>query len=162
MRKLPSEIVTRFWSRVDKTSSCWNWLGRLSDGYGRFWINREPFRAHRVAYLLEIGEIPEGLQLDHLCRNRSCVNPAHLEVVDSRTNALRGIGPAAQNARKTHCAHGHPLSGTNLRVHRAVSRGIAYQARVCRNCRIDRQRRSRRKLRTLKGLERADGKTNSR
>lgn len=74
--------------------------------------------AHRYFWEKTNGPIPEGLVIDHLCRNRACVNLEHLEVVTGRENCLRGIGPTAINALKTHCSrHGHPLSGANLILH---------------------------------------------
>lgn len=73
--------------------------------------------AHRVAYEMLVGPIPEGKQLDHLCRQRTCWNPAHLEVVTGRENTLRGVGRTAVNAAKTHCSRGHELAGDNLYVH---------------------------------------------
>jgi hypothetical protein len=104
---------------------CEPWTGSVdSEGYGR----TRGRRAHRVVYEREVGQIPEGFTIDHLCRNRRCVNPAHMEPVPNGVNVLRGYGPPAQNARKTHCAHGHPLTGANLYIH---PRG----ARVCRTCR---------------------------
>ena len=72
--------------------------------------------SHRLAYELEIGPIPAGLEIDHLCRVRNCVNPAHLEPVTHAENIRRGTGPLAENARKTECVHGHPLEGANLYV----------------------------------------------
>jgi hypothetical protein len=94
---------------------CWIWVGcRHEKGYGLVGIGGRDMRAHRVSYEHFIGPIPDGLQIDHLCCNPPCVNPAHLEAVTSRENTLRGNGPTAQNARKTHCKYGHPLSGQNL------------------------------------------------
>lgn len=109
-----------FWSKVDKRSAneCWNWQhAMISGGYGqarhiRFSTNL----AHRIAYELMIGPIPNGLHLDHLCRNRRCVNPAHLEPVTARENLLRGIGWAAKNARKTHCPKGHEYTPENTKT----------------------------------------------
>lgn len=84
-------LVPRFWSRVDKTEGCWNWKGRLGhDGYGLFSIGkRDNVIPHRFSYELEVGPIPEGLQLDHLCRNRACVRPDHLEPVTREENMRR-------------------------------------------------------------------------
>ena len=161
------EQTVRFWSRVDKDGPtpaqrpelgpCWIWRGpTTSDGYGRVWtgsrtdstIRRD--RAHRVAYALLGGEIPEGLTLDHLCHNatsctlgdkcphRRCCNPFHVELATNRVNILRGNGHGACNARKTHCPKGHPYSGVNLYVR-------PQGERMCRECYRDRKRRSRAK-----------------
>ncbi|WP_249139118.1 DNA (cytosine-5-)-methyltransferase [Actibacterium sp. MT2.3-13A] len=83
----------RFWSKVEKTESCWDWTAALNEkGYGIFWSNDQDrsVRAHRFAYEQIDGEIPDGLELDHLCRNRKCVNPAHLEPVTGKENTRRG------------------------------------------------------------------------
>ena len=93
---------------------CWPWPGYVnSHGYGYARWRGGAVRAHRVAYEAVIGPIPEGLVLDHLCRNRACVNPYHLEPVDDRTNNLRGFSPPAMNARKTHCSRGHEFTPEN-------------------------------------------------
>ena len=110
----------RFWAKVDKIDAapdaCWQWLGTKSDGYGRFSIGSKRIYAHRFAYELLIGPIPDGLTLDHLCRNRACVKPQHVEPVPMRTNILRGNGRSARNAVKAHCPQGHPYSGSNLYI----------------------------------------------
>jgi HNH endonuclease len=106
-----------FWKWVRKTSGCWLWVGPKSDNeYGSFRFAKVRYSAHRFSYELHKGPIPEGLHIDHLCRNRWCVNPEHLEAVTFRENVLRGIGPTAQLARQTHCKRGHPLSGENLHI----------------------------------------------
>lgn len=122
-------LEERFWSKVEKSAGCWRWLASVdSKGYGQFMLNGSPKRAHRVSYELVHGAIPLGLQLDHLCRNIECVNPTHLEPVTHRINQLRGIGPVAINAAKTHCVRGHELTGDNLYIRKDTG------ARVCRSC----------------------------
>ena len=89
----------------EPNSGCFIWLNALSkDGYGSY----RHRRAHRVAYERMFGPIPNDLTIDHLCRVRSCVNPRHLEVVTMGENMLRGVSPAARQARTTHCIRGHP------------------------------------------------------
>lgn len=125
------KAVIRFWSKVEKTDSCWNWNGAVNGtGYGSIYsIGTGLTMAHRFSYMLTHGEVPEGLTIDHLCRNRRCVNPAHLEAVDHRTNCLRGTGMSSRNASKTHCNCGRPFDII-------TSQG----ARGCRTCRNARQR----------------------
>lgn len=110
MSKL-APAAERFWSRVSVTESCWIWGGALDRlGYARFNAGdgTKPM-VHRWSYEQLVGQIHDGLELDHLCRVRNCVNPEHLEPVDHRTNSLRGRTVSAVNARKTHCKRGHPL-----------------------------------------------------
>lgn len=116
MHLSPSE---RFWSKVDKTDTCWLWTaGKIPDGYGTFYVGRSDEKrlsslAHRYSYELHHGPIPKGKEIDHLCGVRSCVNPLHLEAVTHRENVLRGNANAAHNARKTHCKKGHELTPDN-------------------------------------------------
>lgn len=88
-------------------TGCWSWPGRESFGYGRVEMDGRVLMVHRVVYERLRGPIPDGLCLDHLCRNRYCANPDHLEPVTQRENTLRGVGVTARNARKTHCLNGH-------------------------------------------------------
>jgi hypothetical protein len=114
---------------VKRQSGCWEWHGPLdSHGYGQARISRRMRLMHRAIYESMRGPIPTGLTLDHLCRIPSCVNPDHLEPVSHRENILRGIGPAAQNAKKTVCLHGHPLDGLRYDHTRRNPR------RFCRTC----------------------------
>jgi len=101
----------RFWAKVDKQpEGCWVWqAGKDWDGYGIFHACGRSWRAHRWAYESLVAPIPDGLVIDHLCRNRACVNPDHLEPVTDRVNILRGEGVAAVNADKAACDKGHPL-----------------------------------------------------
>jgi hypothetical protein len=116
------EPIDRFMAKVEKTDSCWNWLAQLNEGgYGRFSYRLKMVAAHRWIFEHVNGPIPDGLQVDHLCRNRRCVNPAHMEAVTGQVNTLRGETRAARNAAKTHCPQGHHLEDVNGR-------------RICRPC----------------------------
>lgn len=127
-------LADRFWEKVSVGSpdECWEWTaGTYSNGYGLFFVEHSPKRrnamAHRVAYELSVGPIPDGLVIDHLCRNRACVNPDHLEPVTHRVNLLRGEGLTAIHAAQTHCAHGHEYTPSNTYVRPGGTR-------ECRTC----------------------------
>lgn len=136
--RMKADPEKRFWKFVYKTKSCWLWTGSISQGYGKFW-DQKHFRAHRWSYEKFVGPIPEGLILDHLCRNPRCVNPSHLEPVTTKENIRRGFGVAGVNFRKTHCDHGHEFNEFNTVF---VPRG-----RGCRTCYIERKRKVREALR---------------
>ena len=123
--------------RMGKADECWIWEGpKDRGGYGKHSEQHAIIYAHRWSYEHFKGPIPAGFQIDHLCRNRACVNPDHLEAVTKKVNTLRSLAPTAMNARKTHCIHGHPFDSNNTYI---TSKG----ERVCRACRRiwDRQRK---------------------
>lgn len=116
-------------------NGCWIWIGcrkGKGDAYGSTQFRGRSDLAHRAAYTVERGEIPEGMVVDHLCRTPLCVNPDHMEVVTNRRNVLRGVGTSAENSRKTHCVNGHALSGSNVRL--TWRRDRRRPSRVCREC----------------------------
>ncbi len=114
---------------IIQENGCWIWPGQENGkGYGLVRFNLIKKSVHRVVYTHFRGIIPAGMQLDHLCRNRACANPWHLEPVTAQENCLRGNGPAAVQARQTHCKRGHELSGENLYVFPCGRR------RLCRAC----------------------------
>ena len=122
----------------EPNTGCWLWLlqPNKQTGYGEFWYDKKRYLAHRLSYELEKGPIPEGLQIDHICRVRSCINPDHLRCVTIKENVLCGVGPAAQNLVKTHCKYGHEFTLENTRY------AAKYGNRICRECtRIDNRRR---------------------
>lgn len=128
-------------------NGCWDWVGAInSAGYGSYWSEGRVKLAHRVVYERKLGPIPPGLTLDHLCRNRSCVNPDHLEAVTHRTNVLRGSGASAEHARRTHCPRGHALEGDNLVPWERGKR------RRCHTCEKIRARVKGRRERAAKGV----------
>lgn len=117
----------RFWAKVVPTGFCWLWEGAKSkSGHGNFVLESKVTAAHRYAYSILVGEIPDGLHIDHLCRVRNCVNPDHLEPVTPQENVRRGFATSSINRRKTHCVRGHEYNEEN--THIRISGG--------RNCRL--------------------------
>jgi hypothetical protein len=145
-RKIIEDPKSRFLKKINQYSNifgedgnyktaCWTWTSTIckTTGYGYFYYQRKNLLAHRFSYQLFIGLIPHGLQLDHLCRNRSCVNPTHLEPVTIKENIRRGISFAVQNAVKTHCKNGHEFTIKNSFIDKFGNRN-------CRACAKNRRR----------------------
>lgn len=146
-----TRLPQRFWAKVtvDPATGCWVWTAaKAPNGYGKVQAGsrrdgtRHIRSAHRFAYEALMGPVPEGKQLDHLCRVRACVNPAHMEPVTNRENTMRGALPAnmrarggAHNRAKTHCRNGHPYSEANTYVYK--------NQRYCRACNNEQTRRRR-------------------
>lgn len=129
MEPLPANMKGRLLSKVKVEGECWTWQGyRLPGGYGQIGVGARRMRlAHRVSYVVFKGNIPDGLEIDHICRNTSCINPHHLEAVTSSTNARRGNTIARKNAAKTHCKHGHEFTAENTILHKGKYRN-------CKTC----------------------------
>ena len=127
-----------FWRHVRKDpGGCWIWTRPLDDsGYGRLRVGSKVWYAHVLSYELETGAVPEGHVVDHTCRNRACVRPDHLEAVTGYVNTLRGAGPSAQNARKTHCKKGHEFTEDNI-----IWKGDRRNCKTCRKASREAQRR---------------------
>ncbi|WP_443055402.1 HNH endonuclease signature motif containing protein [Streptomyces sp. ISBFB 2968] len=137
-------LEAKLFSRImEDETGCWLWTGvHVGTGYGQVDVNGCKRPAHRVVYEFLIGDIPEGLDLDHLCRVRLCVNPWHLDPVTRKINIIRGDAPRLQRA-KTHCPHGHEYDEVNT---------IWYQGRrFCRECKLRRQREANRRKRREAG-----------
>lgn len=143
-KRIRNDDTARFWSKVSKGNGCWEWVGTVSNrhGYGYFHVQvagkSVKVQAHRRSYELTVGPIPDGLVLDHLCRNRSCVNPAHLRPISNRENVLCGVGLTAVHAQKVKCVNGHAFTQENTYIRPGTTH------RVCRACRRapDSRRRS--------------------
>lgn len=131
----------------EPNTGCWLWLGTInSHGYGHFMVwepRKGNIHAHRFSWEMAHGPIPKGMVIDHKCRERSCVNPAHLRVVTDKENILCGESPSGKNARRTHCINGHPFDAANTM---RVKKG-----RACRACGRDAGRRWR-QTRKVKAL----------
>lgn len=135
----------RFWERVipEPNSGCWLWMGAASLGYGRLYHNRLNRPAHQISYEINVGPIPVGHELDHLCRNPACVNPEHLEPVTHRENVRRGVAgivSGEQQRSKTHCPSGHEYTEDNTYTRQNGHRS-------CRSCERERNKLNQRVVR---------------
>lgn len=130
-------IMARFYSKINKTPSCWLWTGGLIKGYGDFYYGKHAIKAHRLSFIISKGNIPDGLVIDHTCRVKNCVNPKHLRAVTAKVNALENSDSAsAINIKKTHCIRGHALIGKNI----ISSEYARVGRRQCRECYLKRQK----------------------
>lgn len=110
-----TRLPERFWRKVsvNPVTGCWEWTAsKSSSGYGRFLFHGRLWQAHRIAFEVLCWPVPLALDIDHLCRNRACCNPSHLEPVTRKENIRRGVSPCAANAKKTCCSNGHPYAET--------------------------------------------------
>ncbi len=128
MPRWPYTIEQRFGRLLwfDPDTGCIEWMGRLHCGYGRISVGQQTFRAHRWAYEATRGPIPDGLVIDHLCRNKACQNPDHMEPVTNAENVRRQV---SHNGNKTHCKHGHSLA--DARPIRSAGRQVGRRCRQC-------------------------------
>lgn len=141
-------VWDRFWEKVDRRGDddCWHWTGgKNNSGYGAFCFARKRYGAHRFVYEQTVGDIPAGYTIDHICRNRACVNPKHLRLLTHRENTLAGTGPSARAAMATHCPRGHEYTEDNI----YWSQGN----RKCRICKIEQERTKRARFRAEHPLQ---------
>ena len=134
----PAELPARMRAKITEElcpvagldGFCWTWTGCVqSKGYGCWNYDGRRHLTHRVSYRLLVGEIPAGLEIDHLCANRLCCNPAHLEAVTSEVNSRR-----SHTATKTLCVNGHQLAGENLIIKRRANGRTIRNCRTCQLC----------------------------
>ena len=137
-REIPTDLYPGILDKVQKSENCWEWTGtRNPNGYGTLSFRGRSYQAHRALFTSVKGKIPEGLVLDHLCRNRGCVNPEHLEIVTHKENTLRGVGLPSINAKKNECLRGHPLTKENVRTFKTL---VSRQCLTCERIRAERRK----------------------
>lgn len=139
--KVDGTLEERFWAKVDAMGVCWEWQAATDrGGYGVFNPHGTIVRTHRFAWEMLVGPIPEGLHIDHLCRNRICCNPDHLEPVTPGENARRGYATVYQKIwadKITHCPRNHEYTDENTHINKRNG------TRKCRKCHRDRERERR-------------------
>jgi hypothetical protein len=134
--KLNERQSSNFWKKVKKTDTCWIWTAyKDRDGYGTIYINPQNRRSHVVSYLIHGGHIPDGYVMHHDCKNKSCVNPAHLRAVTQRENLHADDTINRRNAAKTHCPHGHEYTPENTKYNNK-------NERRCQTCVREQTRRA--------------------
>lgn len=150
-------LMPRVAARILVTEDgCWQW-DRPSHpkGYGKIHYQGKSWLAHRAVYTELVGPIPENLEIDHLCENKGCVNPEHLEAVPRIVNLMRSDRGFTSNARKTHCPKGHEYAPEN--THSYYQEGKKTWARFCRTCRAQWAQDNRDRQNELRRARRARG-----
>jgi len=145
---LDSRTLQRFFDKIQQSRLCWEWTSAQDlHGYSLFWCKQKTRLAHRVSYEIFKGFVPHDLQIDHLCKNKKCVNPDHLELVTPQENMNRVDWKEriTFNETKTHCPQGHEYTGKNLLI-------SCYGSRVCKICKLQQSKESKRRARIKKKL----------
>lgn len=142
--------LAKILSNID-VGFCWEWNRKLNNrGYGVTNVNKKRWYVHRLMWTLMVGPIPDGMEIDHMCRNRACCNPEHLDLVTGQVNTLRGVSPASSHAKRDECSYGHEYTAETMHVVRG--------ARRCRICerRRDKERYERKKARAASDTKRRE------